>query len=90
VLLIVVDDLRPQALGCYNSGGKGADARPPTPHMDRLCAASTSASASPGSSVVFWDAHAASPSAAASAASLLLGVHLPVHNLLDDGFGAPE
>ena len=89
VLLITVNELRPWALGCFmNTGEDGNANKPPTPHMDRLCAAQTSVVES--SSAVFWDAHAASPSAAASAASLLLGVNLPVHNLLDEGFGAPE
>ena len=91
VLLITVSELRPWALGCYMSNGEGANvSKPPTPHMDRLCEVPATTPAGSSSSAMYWDAHAASPSAAASVASLLLGVNLPVHNLLDEGFGAPE
>jgi arylsulfatase A-like enzyme len=64
VLLIVIDTLRADRLGCY-----GYEAQPTTPTMDRLAA----------EGIVFERFHAASPWTGASFGSILTGVSPQVH-----------
>ena len=82
LVLVTVDELTTRALGCYTraSGREARKRLSQTPRIDSLAV----------SGVAFEDAHSSSTSASSTWASILLGVHSPVHGVLDVGFGPFE
>ncbi len=74
IVLITVDTLRQDALGCYNSAATN------TPHIDQLA----------GGSAAFTNAFSSSPWTYPSVTSILTGLAPQVHTLVDGKTALPE
>lgn len=72
ILLISTDQQRRQTLGCYDEWAREGLL---SPAADRLAR----------SGVRFTEAYAAAPSCTPSRTSILLGVHVPVHTVVENG-----